>query len=144
MRLLDHGMRAFVLNQGTAFRWFREELNTLRVTTPLCDGCIGELVRAADDAAWRMHLDAAQRDRSYLALLREELARRANWAHAWTRTDDAMPEDESGQAFVRIARKFALPRPWRLSEPVAVAACRPPPTYWNWASALEGVPLRHV
>jgi hypothetical protein len=133
MTWLNSGIRALLIAQGTAARWLREELNSLKVHILLTDGCIEELVREADAAARRAGAEGA----SYVELLRRQLIVQANWVRRWTATDEKPPADDPvAQAFVRIARKYALPRPWKLSEPVAVevAGLRPA---WGWASGFS-------
>lgn len=123
MTWLNSGIRAFLLAQGTAARWLREELDSLKIRCRLTDGCIEELAREADEAARRA--TSAGASGSYAQLLREQLAVRADWVRRWTTTDEKPPADDPvAQAFVRIARKYALPRPWKLSEPVAVEVKR--------------------
>jgi hypothetical protein len=129
MTWLNSGIRAFLLAQGSAARWLREELDSLKVATRLTDGCIEELAGEADHAARRA---CAGEGASYAQLLRAQLLVQANWVRRWTMTDEKPPADEPvAQAFVRIARKYALPRPWRLSEPVAVEVARLRPS-WTW------------
>lgn len=133
MQLIDSGIRAYVLSQGKAARWLREALDALQVAVPLTDHCVEELVGEADRQARRRR--RCDPSRSYLNLLREALTAQARWVQLWTASDERVEEqDESGQAFVRIARRHALPRPWKLTEPVAVPARRQLPSYWNWAS----------
>jgi len=140
MTWLDSGIRVFLLAQGTAARWLREELNSLDVRIRLTDGCIEELARQADQAAQR---GAAGNDGSYVELLREQLRVQARWVRRWTMTDEKVPGDDPiAQAFVRIARKYALPRPWKLSEPVAVEVVRQRPS-WVWGAALSPQPAGH-
>jgi hypothetical protein len=136
MKLLDSGIRVFTLAQGTGVRWLKEELSTLNVKTPLSDGCLEELVRDADSAAWEA-MGAANGAMSYLGELREQLRAQATLVQRWTGTDEKMAADTSAQAFVRIARKYALPRPWKLSDPVAVESRRLRPLNWKWATAIE-------
>jgi hypothetical protein len=134
MRLLDTGIRAFTHAQGTGVRWLKEELSSLNVKTPLSDGSLEELARAADSAAWAV-LDASA-GASYLVELRQQLREQATLVQRWTGTDEKMGEQPSVQSFVRIARKYALPRPWKLSEPVAVESRRLRPVNWmKWATA---------
>jgi hypothetical protein len=141
MTWLNSGIRALLLAQGTAARWLREELNMLHVRIPLTDGCIDELAREADQAARRAA--AAGGDASYVELLREHLIVQANWVRRWTVTDEKVPADDPvAQAFVSIARKYALPRPWKLSEPVAVEVARPAPA-WAWAAGLRAQAASH-
>lgn len=141
MTWLNSGIRVLLLAQGTAARWLREELNSLKVRIRLTDGCIEELAREADHAARRA---AASGDRaSYSELLREQVIVQANWVRQWTSTDEKMAgSDPVVQAFVRIARKYALPRPWKLSEPVAVEVERMRPS-WSWAADFRSQQAAH-
>ena len=133
MTWLNSGIRAFLLAQGTAARWLRDELDALKVRILLTDGCVEELAREADEAARRAV--AAGDDASYVELLRAHLIVQADWVRRWTTTDEKAPVDDPvAQAFVRIARKYALPRPWKLSDPVAVAVTRPVPA-WVWGAS---------
>lgn len=135
MTWLDSGIRALLLAQGTAARWLREELDSLQVRVRLTDGCIEELAREADHTARRA--TSAGGSASYVPLLREQLTVQANWVRRWTTTDEKPPADDPvAQAFVRIARQYALPRPWKLSEPVAVAVVRLRPP-WDWAAGFR-------
>ena len=142
MTWLNSGIRAFLLAQGTAARWLRDELDALKVRILLTDGCVEELAREADEAARRAV--AAGDDASYVELLRAHLIVQADWVRRWTTTDEKAPADDPvAQAFVRIARKYALPRPWKLSDPVAVAVTRPLPA-WVWgASGLRPQAVSH-
>ena len=140
MTWLDSGIRVLLLAQGTAARWLREELNSLKVRIPLTDGCVEELAREADHAARRA---AAADDSSYVERLREQLVVQANWVLRWTTTDEKVAADDPiAQAFVRIARKYALPRPWKLSEPVAVEVVRLRPS-WVWTGGFEAHAASH-
>ncbi|HEV2440909.1 MAG TPA: hypothetical protein VGT07_00180 [Steroidobacteraceae bacterium] len=135
MSWLNSGIRVLLLAQGTAARWLREELGSLKVRIRLTDGCIEELGREADQAARRAV--AGGSGASYAELLREHLIVEANWVRRWTTTDEKVPDDDPvAQAFVRIARKYALPRPWKLSDPVAVEVARLRPA-WRWARDLH-------
>lgn len=135
MTWLDSGIRVLLLAQGTVTRWLREELDSLKIRIRLTDGFIEELAREADHAARRAV--TAGNDSSYVELLREQLIVQANWVRRWTTTDEKVSEaDAVAQAFVRIARKYALPRPWKLSEPVAVEVARLRPS-WTWAAGFH-------
>ncbi|MGH8180609.1 MAG: hypothetical protein ACRETR_06485 [Steroidobacteraceae bacterium] len=141
MTWLNSGIRALIIAQGTAARWLREELNSLKIRILLTDGCIEELAREADDAARRA--GATAESASYVELLREQLIVQANWVRRWTATDEKPPADDPvAQAFVRIARKYALPRPWKLSEPAAVEVVRLRPS-WAWAHGLSAQAAGH-
>jgi hypothetical protein len=144
MKLLDSGIRVFTLAQGTGVRWLKEELSSLNVKTPLSEGCLEELVRDADSAAWQAVGAVNGATSSYLTELRQELRAQATLVQRWTGTDEKMTDDTSSQAFVRIARKYALPRPWKLSDPVAVESRRLRPLNWKWATAIETLETRSV
>jgi hypothetical protein len=135
MTWLNSGIRALLLAQGSAARWLRDELNSLRVRIHLSDGCIEELAREADHAARRA--GGIGDGGPYMELLREHLIVQANWVRRWTATDEKVPADDPvAQAFVRIARKYALPRPWKLSEPAAVEVVGRRPS-WVWSADLR-------
>jgi hypothetical protein len=136
MKGLDIIVRMFILAQGTGLRWLREELDAVHVSIPLTDGCLGELVRDADDAVRRAGATGGQ---SYVEQLRKELAARASFIQRWTGSDEkmALQDEESLQALVRIARKYALPRRWKLSEPVVVEYRRTRPSDWHWTDDLD-------
>ena len=136
MKLLETGIRVFTHAQGTGVRWLKEELAALSVKTRLSEGCLEELARDADSAAWVTLNDSE--NGSYLTELRHQLREQATFLQLWTGTDDKIPTDNANaEAFVRIARKYALPRPWKLSEPVAVESRRLRPPNWKWATAID-------
>ena len=136
MKLLETGIRVFTHAQGTGVRWLKEELAALGVKTPLSEGCLEELAHDADGAAW-LALVGSEKG-SYLTELRHQLREQATFVQLWTGTDDKIPTDNANaEAFVRIARKYALPRPWKLSEPVAVESRRLRPPNWKWATAID-------
>jgi hypothetical protein len=144
MKLLDSGIRVLTLVQGTGARWLKEELSSLSVKIPLTEGCLEEMVRDADGAAWQA-VAAATGETSYLTELRQQLRNQATFVQTWTGTDDKIAADDANaQAFVRIARKYALPRPWKLSDPVAVESVRVRPSNWKWATAIEAMEMRSV
>ena len=141
MKGLDSIVRMYILGQGTGVRWLRQELRTRQVSIPLTDGCLSEFVRKADETLKRSGSDP---ELSYVERLHAELAKQADFVKRWTGSDEKMPvEDrESLQELVRIAHKYALPRRWKLSEPVAVEYRRLRPSYLQWTRDLEsdGVP----
>lgn len=138
MRLIDSTIRRCVPGLGVGRRWLKERLAELAVQTPLCEGCLQELLNDADAAA-RRRVSAAGGLR-YLDGLRQEIAARAEFIHRWTTSDERIDPHEKGiEALVRIARNYALPRPWKLREPVAAQCTRRTPSYWRWASGDEEV-----
>jgi hypothetical protein len=130
----------FVLGQGTGVRWLREELSALQVSIPLTDGCLGEFVREADEAVKRA---GVTKERSYVEQLREELVVRANFIQRWTGSDEklSLKDEESLHALVSLAHKYALPRRWKLSEPVAVEYRRTRPSYFQWTNDIDSEAL---
>ena len=136
MKGLDSIVRLGLLAQGTGLRWLRAELDAAHVRIPLTDGCLSELVRDADEAVRRAD---SEKERSYVEQFRKELAVRANFIQRWTGSDEKLTlrDEESLQALVRIARKYALPRRWKLSEPVVVEYRRTRPSDWHWTDDLD-------
>lgn len=136
MKGLDSIVRLFVLALGLGLRWLRDELRAAQVNIRLTDGCLAELLRDADSAVMRA---AANGEQSYVERLRKELAARANFIQLWTGSDEklSLRDEESLQALVRIARKYALPRRWKLSEPVVVEYRRTRPSYLQWTNDID-------
>jgi hypothetical protein len=136
MKGLDSIVRLMLRAQGTGLRWLREELDSANVRIRLTDGCLEELVRNADQAVTRSggHLRG-----SYVERFRKELAVRANFIQRWTGSDEKMTlqDEETLQELVRIARAYALPRRWKLSDPVVVEYRRTRPSYLQWTDELD-------
>jgi hypothetical protein len=134
MKLLDP-----ILKYATpmfAVRWLQDELAARRVNVRLTRACIREFVLDADAAA---RLQAAAPTASpYSACLREEIALRADFLRDWTLSDDPVgTEGRYPRQLVKLACKYALPRPWKLSEPVASNCLHSRPTYLYWASSPQ-------
>ncbi len=136
MKGLDSIVRLFVLALGIGLRWLREELQAAQVTIRLTDGCLVELLNHADAAVTRA---GTNKEQPYVERLRKELALRASFIQRWTGSDEKLSvrEEESLQALVRIARKYALPRRWKLSDPVVVEYRRTRPSYLQWTNDIE-------
>jgi hypothetical protein len=138
MTLLDYTMRCFVPSLGIGPRWLKEQLDAAGVKVHLSEGCVEELANDAEMTAWRAVSTGRGESATYLNRFREELAARAAFVRQWTESDDKFDmAEESNQALVRIARKYALPRPWKLSEPVA-SDYRRPPLAWRWPTGGVG------
>jgi len=132
MTLLDYTMRCFVPSLGIGVRWLKEQLDNAGVRVHLSEGCVEELANDAEAAAWRAASSGRGAPTTYLTRFREEIAARAAFVRRWTASDDKFDmTEESNQALVRIARKYALPRPWKLTDPVA-SDWRRPPLAWRW------------
>ena len=136
MKGLDSIVRLILRAQGTGLRWLREELDSANVRIRLTDGCLEELVRNADQAVIRSGSHPGQ---SYVERFRKELATRANFIQRWTGSDEKMTlqDEETLQELVRIARAYALPRRWKLSEPVVTEYRRLRPSYWQWTDDID-------
>jgi hypothetical protein len=136
MKGLDSIVRLMLRAQGTGLRWLREELDAANVRIRLTDGCLEELVRNADQAVTRSSTNPR---RSYVEQFRRELAARANFIQRWTGSDEKMTlqDEETLQELVRIARAYALPRRWKLSDPVVVEYRRKRPSYLQWTDELD-------
>jgi hypothetical protein len=134
VRLIDSTIRLCAPTLGVGRRWLKELLGELGVKIRVSEGCLQDLVNDAD-AATRCRLSASAERQSYLSCLREELASRAEFVRRWTFSDERIDSsDLRFETLVRIARNYALPRPWKLSDPVATTSERRQPYYWRWAS----------
>jgi hypothetical protein len=136
MKLLDSIARLVLLAQGTGLRWLREELDSAHVSIRLTNGCLDEFVRDADEAVRRA---GPNQEQPYVQRLRQELTARASFIQRWTGSDEKMTlqDAESLQSLVRIARKYALPRRWKLSDPVVIEYRRTRPSYWQWTDDID-------
>jgi len=136
MKGLDSMIRWLLQAQGTGLRWLREELERANVRIRLTDSCLDELVRSADDSARRSD---SHPERSYVERFRAELTARASFIQRWTGSDEKMTaqNEETLQDLVRIARKYALPRRWKLSDPVVVEHRRKRPSDWQWTDDID-------
>jgi hypothetical protein len=137
MKGFDSIVRMFVLALGIGLRWLREELQAQHVNIRLTDGCLVELLQDADAAIVRD--SSTRKEQRYVERLRKELAARASFIQRWTGSDDKLSarDAESLQALVRIARKYALPRRWKLSEPVVIEYRRTVPSYLQWTNDID-------
>ena len=134
MRLIDSTIRLCAPRLGVGRRWLKEQLAELGVKIHLSEGCLEELVEDADAASCR-RMSAALEGESYLSCLRDELAARAEFIRHWTASDERIDgDDDRLTILVRIARNYALPRPWKVPEAVATAHTSRNPSYWKWAS----------
>jgi hypothetical protein len=133
MNVVESAIRFAIPTLGVGTRWLKEELYALGVNVRLTDACLKDLVTDARAVA---KAQAADSSAPYVSCLREQIRTRAELLRIWTRSDDRIdPKTPGAEQFVRLARKYALPRPWRLSEPVASECPRRTPTYGYWASA---------
>ena len=134
MTLVDSALQYAIPMTGLGTRWLKDELLVRGVNVRITEACLRELLADAHEAASAQPLTNTAE--TYLPRLRQEISRRADFVSAWTQSDDHTGLDETfGDHLSDIARKYALPRPWRLSVSVASEARHPTPTYLYWASA---------
>jgi hypothetical protein len=134
MTLGDFALRYAASAFGVGVRWLREELSARGVSVRLTEACLREFAMDADAAA-RIETSVGDAHEPYARSLRRQLAARAEFLRAWTRSDDRLDDvDPSVQRLTSIARKYALPRAWTLSEPMVSVCRQPTPTYLYWAS----------
>lgn len=136
MKTFDSMTRAIVLARGVPKRWLRDELGACGVSIPLTPGCIAEFVREADQS---VRSDGGADERRYVERLRATLTTQADFIRRWTASDDKLEEsaEQSLQSLVRIARLHALPRHWKVSEPVVKEYRRQRPSYLQWTDDLD-------
>lgn len=133
MTLADSLKRYAIQFLGTGVDWLRAELRARAIPVRITEACLRELLSDADAAA-RRRTSGSDAGADYVALLRQELQIRADFLRTWTLSDDGIDlRDVSYDHLVSVARRYALPRSWRLSEPTASACSRPTPTYLYWA-----------
>jgi hypothetical protein len=135
MTLSDFTMRYAASAFGVGVRWLREELSARGVSVRLTEACLREFAMdAAADA--RLETSTGGARDPFTTSLRRKVAARAEFVRAWTRSDDRLDAaDPSVERLTNIARKYALPRAWSLSEPTASVCRHPTPTYLYWARA---------
>jgi hypothetical protein len=142
MKLIDYTLRLTVPGLGIDIRWLKELLEARQIKIRLTDSCVEELAEDAEIAAWRITRGSKSHSMTYLECLRDQLVMRADFVQTWTGSDDKIDEhEETNVRLVRIARKYALPRPWKLTEPVASEWHRPK-LVWRWpAHAVSAQPM---
>ena len=99
---------------GYATRLLKKQLSAEGVSVWLSAGCLAELAGIASAAAARTR----QADEPYESSLRREILTHARFIREWTSSDKKFDRTQWSE-LVSIARKYALPRSWRLYDPVA-------------------------
>jgi hypothetical protein len=131
MKLLHSAIDSFAPKFTNATRMLKEQLSAEGVSVRVSAGCLAEFARIASAAAARTR----QAEESYGSCLRREIMTPSRFIREWTSSDKKFDETQWGE-FVSIARKYALPRPWRVSE--AVASVR------GYASVVAQSPAQEV
>jgi hypothetical protein len=114
MKLLASAIDALSSRFTDAARVLEKQLVARDVRVWLSQGCLAEFAAVASAAAARTR----QADESYGSSLRREMATRAQFIQEWTGSDRKFESPQAGE-LVAIARKYALPRAWRVVEPGA-------------------------
>ena len=112
--LLDSVIHCLVPKFTNATRMLKEQLTAEGVSVWLSPGCLEEFASIARVAAARTR----QAEEPYTLRLRREIVTRARFIGEWTSSDRKFDQTQCGE-LVAVARKYALPRPWRLFETVA-------------------------
>jgi len=128
-------MRFFDLfGESCAVEHLKQELDSRSVDVRITPTGLREFAMDAEAAA-KSPASRLQAHLPYARRLHEEIEARAEFLRTWTTSDDLVPTDTLGLRLAGIARKYALPRPWRIVDPRPVAARHPTPTYLRWTSA---------
>ena len=124
MHLLD-SLRAFLNpTRRRGGHFLRDRLAALQVSVPVPSGCLDAFVRHAHTAA--------SKDRSasdpYAERFFRQLEGCALFIHWWTAGDPTSSRPD-WEAFVVLARRYSLPRAWRVSDPPGPTPARLPETF---------------
>jgi hypothetical protein len=111
MKLLDAWIDAFLARFGSATRVLKEQLDAQGVRVWLSTGCLAEFAGIARAAAAR----GPRVDESYVACLRREMETLSRFIQEWTGSDKPFDLSKWGE-LVAIAHKYAVPRPWTVTE----------------------------
>ena len=114
MKLLDSAIDAFLARFGNAARLLAEQLDAHGVRVWLSAGCLTEFAEIARVAAGR----SRQVEEPYGSCLRREMQTLTRFIWEWTDSDRKFDLSQYAE-LVAIAHKYALPRPWRVTEPHA-------------------------
>ncbi len=114
MKLLNAAIDAFLARFGNAARLLAEQLDAQGVRVWLSAGCLTEFAEIARVAAGR----SRQLEESYGSCLRREMQTLTRFIGEWTGTDEKFDSSQCAE-LVAIAHKYAVPRPWKVTEPHA-------------------------
>lgn len=114
LKLLDSAIDHVVPKFTNPPRMLKEQLTAEAVSVWISAGCLAEFGKIATVAAAR----ARQADEPYTSCLQREIVTLARFIREWTHSDKFFDQTQWGE-LVSVARKYALPRAWRLYETVA-------------------------
>jgi len=118
VKVLDSLIGSFVPRLTNATRMLKKQLRADGVGVWVSAGCLAEFARIASLAAARTR----QGDESYESCLRREIVTHSRFIREWTSSDEKF--DPTRGELISMARRFALPRAWRVSEAVASVRVR--------------------
>src|SRR5579872_1143641 len=114
MSLLDSATEHLEPKFTNATRMLKEQLTAQGVSVWVSPGCLGEFAKIASLAAARRR----QPGEPYISCLRPEIVTHARFIREWTTSDKRFDQTQWGE-LVSVARRYALPRPWKLLETAA-------------------------
>ncbi len=117
IKLLNSIIDYFAPTFTNATRMLKEQLTAEGVSVWVSAGCLGEFAKIASVAAARRR----RADEPYRPCLRREIVILARFIREWTRSDRPFDQTQWGE-LVSVARKYALPRPWRQLETAAAVS----------------------
>jgi hypothetical protein len=112
MSLIESALGRFVPKVRVGTQYLKEQLAAREVKVRVSDGCIEDLVRDAIESI----AQAPRTDEPYLTCLRRELDARAEFISEWTGSDAGL-DSQKDSTLIAIARRYALPRPWKCRGP---------------------------
>lgn len=114
MKLLNSAIDYLEPKFTNATRMLKEQLTAQGVSVWVSPGCLGEFAKLASLAAARRR----QPHEPYISCLRPEIVTHARFIREWTSSDKSFDQTQWGE-LVSVARRYALPRPWKLFETAA-------------------------
>lgn len=114
MKLLNSAIDYFEPKFTNATRMLKEQLTAQGVSVWVSQGCLEEFAKLASLAAARRR----QPDEPYVSCLRPVIVTHARFIREWTSSDKNFDQTQWGE-LVSVARRYALPRPWKLFEAAA-------------------------
>jgi hypothetical protein len=114
MKLLNSAIDYFEPKFTNATRMLKEQLTAQGVSVWVSPGCLEEFAKLASLAAARRR----QPEEPYISCLRPEVVTHARFIREWTSSDKNFDQTQWGE-LVSVARRYALPRPWKVFEAAA-------------------------
>jgi hypothetical protein len=122
MNILNFAIDKVMPKVINATRMLKEQLEEERIRVRISEGCLAELAQVASRAAVQASDKA---DSPYSVRLQRELQLVCHFIRQWTDSDESFDPEQFNE-LVSIARKFALPRPWKLNPTISLVRTVPP------------------